>query len=662
MSENRFRNRLFAALAGALLPWTAGLGANPSANPSANPVEAPAANPSAKPVEAPAANPSAKPAEAPAAKPAEAPGAKPAPNPGPPSRESWIPAESGLVLDAAGAREILDTLLSPPILGRIEASDGWRRQRSSFGGRLQHLFQLYLENRFDCAWPEILKKLGDGGLTVGVGAGGAWGAVLDAESEAFLNEAQEVFLSVGRAAAAKKGTEAFVQDYVYRGVRFWTVSGGKEYHAVLGTRLVVANRLETFKRILDLRAGDATGSIAGVPGYEAAKRSASEGSGKGAVLALSPGALQAWRATRAGQGRPAKEPNPLAVLLLGGYDGILRGGEWLALGIEAGGETLSFRLPTGPAGPVPAAGADPAFARPADAADGALPLLAVPRQLASLSLYRDLGGFYAAKDELFPERTSGLILFENMMGIYFSGRDLADEVMAELDPHIRFVVAGQEYDPERGVPETRVPAFALVLRMRHPEAFSPVVEEAWQKVVGMVNFTRGQKAQGGLVMDRFDHAGVRFTCAAFSAAGEKDKARLDTRFNFSPAIARFGEHLVLSSEEALTRDLIDALKAEDGAAAATPLPGKSAVLEWKGPALAAAFVDNREHFIHQNMVEKGHDRARAEREVSILPLILDAIGAARLEAGSAAGGEAATLRLELNPANPKGATTAVAAE
>lgn len=630
MSENRFRNRLFAALAGALLPWTAGLGTA-----------------SAEAPEAPEANPSANPAKVPAA------------NSGPPSRESWIPAESGLVLDAGGAREILDTLLSPAILGRIEASDGWRRQRSSFGGRLQHLFQLYLENRFDCTWQEILKKLADGGLTVGVGAGGAWGAVLDAESEAFLTEAQEVFLSVGRAAAAKKGTESFVQDYVYRGVRFWTVSGGKEYHAVVGTRLVVANRLETFKRILDLRAGDAAGSIAGAPGYEAAKRSASEGSGKGAVLALSPGALQAWRATRPAQGGPpAKEPNPLTVLLLAGYDGILRGGEWLALGIEAGGETLSFRLPAGPAG----AGAAPAFARPAGAADGALPLLEVPRQLASLSLYRDLGGFYAAKDELFPERTSGLILFENMMGIYFSGRDLADEVMAELDPHVRLVVAGQEYDPERGVPETRVPAFALVLRMRHPEEFSPVVEEAWQKVVGMVNFTRGQKAQGGLVMDRFDHAGVRFTCAAFSAAGEKGKARLDTRFNFSPAIARFGEHLVLSSEETLTRDLIDALKAEDGAAAATPLPGKSAVLEWKGPALAAVFADNREHFIHQNMVEKGHDRARAEREVSILPLILDAIGAARLEAGDAAAGEAATLKLELNPANPKGATAAVAAE
>ena len=32
---------------------------------------------------------------------------------------------------------------------------------------------------------------------------------------------------------------------------------------------------------------------------------------------------------------------------------------------------------------------------------------------------------------LFPERTSGLIFFENMMGIFFTGRDLTSEVLAE---------------------------------------------------------------------------------------------------------------------------------------------------------------------------------------------------------------------------------------
>ena len=86
-------------------------------------------------------------------------------------------------------------------------------------------------------------------------------------------------------------------------------------------------------------------------------------------------------------------------------------------------------------------------------APGALPNLAVPRRIAGLSLYRDLHAFYAAKDKLFPERTSGLIFFENMMGIFFTGRDLTDEVLAETRPEIRIVVAAQKYDPAIGTPQ-----------------------------------------------------------------------------------------------------------------------------------------------------------------------------------------------------------------
>ena len=74
-----------------------------------------------------------------------------------------------------------------------------------------------------------------------------------------------------------------------------------------------------------------------------------------------------------------------------------------------------------------------AFAGPRDSKQGAWPNLAVPRRIAAVSLYRDLHAFYAAKDELFPERTSGLIFFENMMGIFFTGRDLTEEVLAETE-------------------------------------------------------------------------------------------------------------------------------------------------------------------------------------------------------------------------------------
>jgi hypothetical protein len=74
-----------------------------------------------------------------------------------------------------------------------------------------------------------------------------------------------------------------------------------------------------------------------------------------------------------------------------------------------------------------------------------------------------------------------------------------DEVLAELGPKIRLVVAQQAYDEANGVPATQFPAVAAVLRMqKDPQEFSIVMEEAWQKAIGLVNFTRGQQAETAL--------------------------------------------------------------------------------------------------------------------------------------------------------------------
>ena len=46
----------------------------------------------------------------------------------------------------------------------------------------------------------------------------------------------------------------------------------------------------------------------------------------------------------------------------------------------------------------------------------------------------------------------------------------------------------------------KLPGFAVVLQLRDPAKFQEVMEEAWQKAIGLVNFTRGQKALPGLII------------------------------------------------------------------------------------------------------------------------------------------------------------------
>ena len=145
-----------------------------------------------------------------------------------------------------------------------------------------------------------------------------------------------------------------------------------------------------------------------------------------------------------------------------------------------------------------------------------------------------------------------------MMGIFFSGIELTDGVLGQTRPEIRVVVAAQRYDPAIGTPAVRVPAFAAVLRLRDPKKFGPVVEEAWQKALGLINFTRGQKAEPGLIIDRAAQGDVKFTYAYYRPPEEKDKSPLPDRFNYRPSLAMFGDYLIFSSAEGLTRDLIDA--------------------------------------------------------------------------------------------------------
>jgi hypothetical protein len=329
------------------------------------------------------------------------------------------------------------------------------------------------------------------------------------------------------------------------------------------------------------------------------------------------------------------------VLLFGGYQQTWRNTGWLALDASVENKTISLRLAPDQAAPVREG--PMSFAWPPKAGDGALENIAVPRQIAAASLYRNLHDFYAAKDALFPERTSQLIFFENMMGIYFSGRDLTEDVMGALQPHIRLVVAEQDYDPQIGTPATRFPAFAVVFRMNDPAQYGIVAEEAWQKVLGMANFTRGQQALPGLIIDRREHGGVRYSCAAFSHAAERDKAKLDTRFNFSPSIAIVGEHLIFSSTGQLSDDLIDALRG----GSARPVAGLNGVLEIDGPRLASILEANREIMIRQNMMKKGQDRATAEKEFAILPAIARALGHGTLRLGAPEGKVVADLSFDL---------------
>ncbi len=552
----------------------------------------------------------------------------------------WIPQDAVISLELSNAKALVDLFAGEKAVEFITSLPVYQKQTANPKFREFLGIVAYLEATLGADWRTALTRLTGGGITFAICPEETVILIIDAEDEHMLNRLHETFLNIARSEAQKQGRSNSVASKEYQGITAWTFDG-KEAHAIIGKRFVLSNRSARLKAVLERRSGTGGASLASKPNYRRAKSKVESGS----VATVFADLRLLMQIPKVAELLEQQSRNPMAALAFAGIAESIRDSSWLALKLDVQGDTLTLQpvvdgktvSPTSPA----------AFALPKEAGDGALPNLPVPRRIAALTLYRDLHQFYAAKDELFPERTSGLIFFENMMGIFFSGRDLTNEVLAETKPDLRFVVAEQQFDPTIGTPQIRLPAFAVILRLQNPGPFKEVAEEAWQKALGLINFTRGQQALPGLIIDRPVHDDTKFSMAYFSTADVKDKTKLDTRFNMRPSLAMPGDYLILSSAEGLACDLIDALKREKERTVEA-LAETHSLLEIEGRRLASILEANRGVLVRGDMVKKGRTQEEAEAGIDMLITVVKLVDRIGLSIGTDEGLTQARLEMKLN--------------
>lgn len=559
-------------------------------------------------------------------------------NESPKTPSQLIPDRAAVSLEILKPAPLLDALLSPAFEARLKALPGYEGLVS--GPKLRDLRSVatLFESTAHTNWQTIVRTIMSKNAALALGAGNRHLLVLTGDNPEMLRSLHDFSVNIAKAEAEKRGQADQVRSMEYEGLTGWTFNG-KEAHTVISNQLLAASDAAVLKAAVDLRQA-AGGSLADRTDYKAAQKAV--GAEAAAFLFLDIQQLRdaPWFNNMLKQ----QQQNPLICLLLADVPEMVKTANWLALGayVEKGGLTVRvFSDANAPA----SATAD--FAKVKDGGRGLAPEVEVPRQIAAFNLHRDLAAFYGAKDTLFPERTSGLIFFENMMGIFFSGRNLTDEVLAELQPQVQMVVARQEYDKKIGVPQPQVPAFALVFELRHPEKFNEVVEEAWQKALGLVNFTRGQKAEPGLILDRAEHNGNRMTLASFSAKEVEDRAKLDTRFNFRPSLALAKGRAILSSTDQLARDLLDALNKTSAKKSPAP-PQAHTFIRLSGSELAGLLRANRASLVRDDMAKKGKSQEEAEAGIDIFTSLVSWADEATVTTGSAGRGQLGELRLEFS--------------
>ncbi len=547
---------------------------------------------------------------------------------------NWLPESTIATFQLDHPESLLNLVLDPEFIETITALPAYQKIASDPGFKEFQGVIAYLEATLGTEWKAAIRKLIGEGVTFAILPSDSVLLMIDSKDADLLQRLHETILTFAKADATNPEK---LGPFECEGAEIWTF-GGDEMHAVVDNRFILSNRRETIEAALHRHAEPSGESLSAVPEYVSARKAAGADTTATAFVHLKtlkqhPPFQQALAGTM----------NPLLALLFAGLTDSIQESNWMAMGLDIEGKSLALRAlsdakaadPSGPA----------AFAVPAKPEEGPGANITVPRQIAGLSVYRDLYKFYTAKDELFPERTSGLIFFENMMGIFFSGRDLTEEVFAEMQPDVRLVVAEQTYDPSIGDPSVQLPQFAMVFHVRDAEEFGVVFEEAWQKAVGLVNFTRGQQGLPGLIIDRVVHNETKFTVGYFAAPSEKEE-QIPIRYNLRPAVARVDEYVILSSTDGLAKDLIDSLKQEE--TDSTKSPGYHSVAQIDGLQLASILTANKEHLIRQNMLEKGQSREQAEGEINLMTTVLKLLGQARLNLGGTSGQPIATLVLDLN--------------
>ncbi|MBI5396831.1 MAG: hypothetical protein HZA91_16165 [Verrucomicrobia bacterium] len=556
-----------------------------------------------------------------------------------------VPADAFLAVEVMKPQAVLSPF-DEKGAAMLTALPGVQDQLAKPG--VKQFFQIVkvIENQLGTEWRAGLGQMTGGGVAF---------AMCPQERNVFIAEASDVSMTkrlnefLLKAAASKKssdGSTALFEAQPIDGVPAWTL-GPKETHVIAGNLLIISSGAEGVRAALAQRAKGAASSLAATPAYQAAKRAV--GPDAAAMVFVNTAMLKQFPGFA--EKLNFKNANPLAVLLFAGIGDAVQGANWLALGVRVKDGGLALQLASDAK---PAASSPSAFALPAKSGDGILPNITVPRQIAAFSFYRDLRRFYQAKDQLFPERTSGLIFFENMMGIFFSGRDMTDDVFAQAAPEVRFVVANQEYDPAIGTPEAQIPAFAVILRLRDPAKSNEMLEEAFQKSIGLASFTRGQQAQPGFIIERPVHWNTRYTVARFPSAAIKDRARLDIRYNFRPTLAMPGQYLVISSTDGLAADLMDALGREAKQMPA-PLAGIHSLAELDGAQVSAVLQRNLDIIARGNMVKQGRSLEDARAQMNALITAAQVVSKLRLTIGADAGASCATLDVDLcQPAKGKG--------
>jgi len=256
----------------------------------------------------------------------------------------------------------------------------------------------------------------------------------------------------------------------------------------------------------------------------------------------------------------------------------------------------------------------------------AQPRIELQGALASLSTYRNLSAMWLRAGDLFDQQVNDqLAQADNTLTTLFSGRDFGSDILGAIEPELRMVAVPQTWVEGQLQPSLKLPAFAMVAQLKQPEVMRKELKRIFQSFVGFLNIVGAMEGQPqlDLMSDNLEN-GPMYWAEYVVDADRKYENGLPIQHNFTPSIAFVGNHVVLASSSNLARQLVSESDQIDTDAPKEP-QGTNTSLVVDASAVQQTLLANRENLIAQNMVEKGHSRSQAVKEIDQLLNLLELV-------------------------------------
>jgi hypothetical protein len=563
-------------------------------------------------------------------------------------KDSSKPGESETVacLELLHPDQLIDRLTDPQIQKYLSILPQY--QKFSTGKQLTDLRGVasVIASQLDTTWEQGLRDLTGGGILAEVEASPGqpprFHVLVTSKKPELLEKTSEAFLKLARQDAQQKGKPDPAATSNYRGLTITAIGGPQGIaYCIADGKLLASVSVKNVERLIDR--GAMLAAQSGKP--------SADGKALGALAAL--GQSPRWKAMREKQPAdaiawsyvdlnrlrkidPAKfaysdNPNTGITLFFGSWYEAFRKATDATACIRWSDKELAATVNLAQ----PKEGRAAAFKGYVPAAGkGAGPVFRPPGTIGSLSLWRDWPTIWEAKADLFsPETVQGLAQLDTFAGQFFGVREFGPDVLGAFEPHWRLVVASQDYQSVKPVPEVKYPGLAIVTELSEPNSdFAQRLKVAFQTFVGLSNVDAVQKKGPPFELVSEEVEGVTLATARYMVPRTDTPAATtaDARYNITPSAAQVGKYFILSTSASLARALIKDLRSSGASKKYEGESSETAVLEADGAELARLLELNRARLAMQLMLSRGLAKEKAEAEVDTGLALLRFLGAGRM--------------------------------